>query len=380
MPVTGRLPWSHIDIGLEPDFLAKEYRKALKDRLSPPCGKPYKKLLHPSSVAAAEAGAKDKLICYDCGIACDLDAMKGERLFFLRRMNAWTGAAVATAGEAPRDPQPRPRPVQDPTRPPPRAAQGEAHGYRLRYTKLGRVAYLGHLDLVRHLPRIFRRAGLEIYYSVGFHPKPDLSFGPALGLGIPSLGEVMDVRLLDDPTPEELLRLLNRVTLDGVAFTGASRVGPNDRALGRVIAEAEYLARLPAGVDPARGAGRSTPATRRCVVRRESDKGIARTVEVRKTLRSITAMEDARAAPAPRLGRGRAALVRHHGEPGGERPTDRGDPVAVRRRGRDRDRPRAAGAVGRARARPAIDPLHMPALRARPVPATPRPAAIVAAP
>ena len=58
LPVTARLPWDHIDIGLEPDFLAKEYRKALKDRLSPPCGKPYKKLLHPSSVAAAEAGAQ----------------------------------------------------------------------------------------------------------------------------------------------------------------------------------------------------------------------------------------------------------------------------------------------------------------------------------
>ena len=71
-----------------------------------------------------------------------------------------------------------------------RAPQGTPHGYRLRYTKLGRVAYLGHLDLVRHLPRIFRRAGLEIFYSVGFHPKPELSFGPALGLGIPSLGEL----------------------------------------------------------------------------------------------------------------------------------------------------------------------------------------------
>ncbi len=91
--MTARLPWNHIDIGLEPDFLAKEYRKALKDRLSPPCGKPYKKLLHPSSVAAAEAGAKDKLVCYDCGVACDLDAMKAERLFYLRRMNAWGGAA-----------------------------------------------------------------------------------------------------------------------------------------------------------------------------------------------------------------------------------------------------------------------------------------------
>ena len=51
IPVTARLPWDHIDIGLEPDFLVKEYRKALKDRLSPPCGKPFKQLLHPSNVA-----------------------------------------------------------------------------------------------------------------------------------------------------------------------------------------------------------------------------------------------------------------------------------------------------------------------------------------
>ena len=58
MPVTARLPWDHIDIGLEPDFLLKEYRKALKDRLSPPCGKPFKKLLHPSNVADAEAARR----------------------------------------------------------------------------------------------------------------------------------------------------------------------------------------------------------------------------------------------------------------------------------------------------------------------------------
>ena len=101
LPVTARLPWDHIDIGLEPDFLAKEYRKALKDRLSPPCGKPYKKLLHPSSVAAAEDAAAAKLICYDCGIACDLGAMKEERLFYLRRMNAWLPSAPKPGARAP---------------------------------------------------------------------------------------------------------------------------------------------------------------------------------------------------------------------------------------------------------------------------------------
>jgi len=304
LPVTARLPWSHIDIGLEDDFLAKEYRKALKDRLSPPCGKPYKKLLHPNSVAAAEAGAKDKLICYDCGVACDMDAMKNERLFFLRRMNAWVSPDMGTLGGSPNPPAMGPagqspsgshaidpparavRLVRDPTRPPPRTAQGKSYRYRLRYTKLGRVAYLGHLDLVRHLPRIFRRAGLEIFYSIGFHPKPDLSFGPALGLGIPSLGEILDVKLIEDLTPEDLVRRLSRVTLEGIEILGASRIGDNDRNLGRVIAEAEYVARLPPSIDPAIGLARFADAEAIRVLR-ESDKKIARMVDVRKTLRSF---------------------------------------------------------------------------------------------
>jgi radical SAM-linked protein len=309
LPVTARLPWSHIDIGLEPDFLAKEYRKALKDRLSPPCGKPYKKLLHPSSVAAAEAGAKDKLICYDCGIACDLDQMKSERLFFLRRMNAWggevTGKPAAAEAEAPG----KPRPVQDPTRPPPRAVQGTPHAYRIRYTKLGRVAYLGHLDLVRHLPRIFRRAGFEIFYSIGFHPKPDLSFGPALGLGIPSLGEILDVKLVDDLPAEEVARRLRRVSLEGIEILEVARVGEGDRALGRVITESETIARLPAGVDASTGLARLA-GDEPLVVRRESQKenaGIARTVDVRRTLRTLALREDAEVRR--RLGWTEGALI-----------------------------------------------------------------------
>jgi len=305
LPVTARLPWSHIDIGLEPDFLAKEYRKALKDRLSPPCGKPYKKLLHPSSVAAAEAGAKDKLICYDCGIACDLEAMKGERLFFLRRMNAWGGEAAAVKAPEPERAR-APRPVQDPTRPPPRALQGTPHGYRVRYTKLGRVAYLGHLDLVRHLPRIFRRAGLEIFYSLGFHPKPELSFGPALGLGIPSLGEILDVKLVDDLPAAELARRLARVSLEGIEILDVARLGESDRALGRVLTASEMIARLPAGAEVAAGLARfagEAPLT----VRRESDKGIARTVDVRRSLRRLALFEDA--SVRRRLGWEEGAMV-----------------------------------------------------------------------
>jgi radical SAM family uncharacterized protein/radical SAM-linked protein len=314
IPVTARLPWDHIDIGLEPDFLAKEYRKALKDRLSPPCGKPFKRLLHPNNVGDAEAAAEKKLICYDCGVACDLGKMKEERLYFLRRMNAWAPPVKPAAGgpsdasvTAEGEPASPGRPVRlDASRkpaPPRRIEQGLPRRYRVRYTKLGRVAYLGHLDLVRHLPRIFRRAGFELYYSVGFHPKPELSFGPALGLGIPSLGELLDVSLVDDVDGDELRRRLSRVTLEGIQILDAVRLGDNDRALGRVVAETAYAARLPAGVDVAAAVALAAGAAP-LLVRRESDKddgrGLARTVDVRRSLRAVEAVrpEDVRALRA----------------------------------------------------------------------------------
>ncbi|HXI55442.1 MAG TPA: TIGR03936 family radical SAM-associated protein, partial [Polyangia bacterium] len=319
IPVTARLPWDHIDIGLEPDFLLKEYRKALKDRLSPPCGKPYKQLLHANNVADAEAGAKQKLICYDCGIACDLDAMKTERLFYLRRMNAWTKPVVATPGLA----TPAERPAEGPrakgpsARPQPtsRIVQGAPERYRLRYTKRGRVAYLGHLDLIRHLPRIFRRAGLDLFYSVGFHPKPDLSFGPALGLGIPSLGELLDVRLTDRLSPDELLRRLAPVSLDGVEFLAAAALGEGDRVLGRVITQSEFAARLPvdaagdldaalaifaSGEAPlrARRFSDGAAARRRTGAAASPERGgrsggLDRIIDVRQSLLSLAPLEDA---------------------------------------------------------------------------------------
>ncbi|HVZ72165.1 MAG TPA: TIGR03960 family B12-binding radical SAM protein [Polyangia bacterium] len=295
IPVTARVPWDHIDIALDPEFLKQEYRKALKDRLSPPCGKIHKRLLHPNNVADAEALAAKKLVCYDCGVACDLEGMKAERLYYLRRMNAWTPPpppaprAVVEAGEGePKNPRSKPQPKTT-------IVQGEAHRYRLRYAKLGRAAYLGHLDLVRHLPRIFRRAGLELFYSVGFHPKPELTFGPALGLGIPSLGELLDVSLTDDLDADELLARLRPVSLPGVEILEAAKLGNNDRALGRVISRAEFAARLPLEISSddvaaavARFAGDSPLS-----VRRESDKGLARIIDVRRSLATFARLDDA---------------------------------------------------------------------------------------
>src|SRR5215470_4827990 len=56
--VRARLPWDHIDIGLEDGFLLAEYRRALKDRLSPPCSKPVGALVHHTNLDEARADGR----------------------------------------------------------------------------------------------------------------------------------------------------------------------------------------------------------------------------------------------------------------------------------------------------------------------------------
>ena len=70
--MTARLPWDHIDVGLEDGFLLEEYRKALKDRLSPAVRQAVQAAAPPHQPRGRRGGDRGKLVCYDCGVACDL--------------------------------------------------------------------------------------------------------------------------------------------------------------------------------------------------------------------------------------------------------------------------------------------------------------------
>jgi len=225
-PVSARLPWDHIDVGLEDGFLLAEYRRALKGRASPPCGKVAGMLIHHTNLTDAEPDRR-KLVCYDCGVACDLSKMREDRLVALRVLGST--AKVVQAGPAIVDGDSMldvsERGGGSPAETAERAETGgrrstrRAHvdreteraervrvaghigsghpwsTYRIRFAKVGRSAFLGHLDLLRLLARSFRRADLSLALTRGFSPKPRITFGPALGLGIPSLGELVDVDL-----------------------------------------------------------------------------------------------------------------------------------------------------------------------------------------
>ncbi len=56
------------------------------------------------------------------------------------------------------------------------------------------------------MERMFRRAGLPLAMSEGFHPKPKMSFPSALAVGIAGSDEVMELELVQPAGADELLR------------------------------------------------------------------------------------------------------------------------------------------------------------------------------
>lgn len=281
IPVTARLPWDHIDVGLEDGFLAREYRKAMKSRLSLPCGKVAGAFVHASNVEDAQKDSR-KLVCYDCGVACDLSAMRSERLVSLRKLGA----------ETPRAPAPPPVVRTDSTRRPVAIVQGEARRYRFLYTKLGASAFLSHLDLIRALPRAFRRLGLPLFYSQGFHPKPDMTFGPALSLGVSSLCEIVDLKIAADVDAASIVDELTAGSQDGMRFLDGARLGIKDAGVSRIVDAARYVVAVPRSVIAERGdawlaerVDAVRAATELPIVRRID--GIGKKVDVRQFLRGI---------------------------------------------------------------------------------------------
>jgi radical SAM family uncharacterized protein/radical SAM-linked protein len=284
IPVSARLPWDHIDVGLEEGFLLREYRKALKDRLSLPCGKVAGAFVHATNLKDASEEDR-KLVCYDCGIACDLGAMREQRLVALRKLDA-------------HEPRPAAPPSPRAKGPPPKIEQGEARRYRFLYEKRGAAAFLSHLDVIRALPRSFRRLDIPLWYSQGFHPKPEMVFGPALSLGVASLAEVVDMKIAADIDAPALLEALSEGTHQGLRFIGGVKLGVGDAAVSRFVDTARYVVGIPRGVVDARGGEawlrervQGAMAATSLVVMRRID-GVGKRVDVREYLRCLEVADE----------------------------------------------------------------------------------------
>jgi len=83
----------------------------------------------------------------------------------------------------------------------------------LRFAKTGYARFFSHHDLMRLFSRAFRRVGLPVRKTSGFNPHLRMVFPHALGLGIASTCERLEVELADWIRPEKILELVSEAVV-----------------------------------------------------------------------------------------------------------------------------------------------------------------------
>jgi radical SAM family uncharacterized protein/radical SAM-linked protein len=156
------LPWDHINTQLTKKFLSDEWEKAQQ------------------GVYTADCRVDE---CNQCGV-CDFEQIEP------RTHQALADNIVKA----------RPSKVEK---------QATYKRLSVFYTKQDAAKYFGHLELVNIFLRALKRAGIEVKFSEGFHPKPKVSFDNPLPVGIESVKERFIVTVPDHIRPQAVMDGLN---------------------------------------------------------------------------------------------------------------------------------------------------------------------------
>ena len=93
---------------------------------------------------------------------------------------------------------------------------------RVVFAKTGRSRFISHLDLMRTMTRVMRRAQIPLWYTEGFNRHPYLTFAAPLPLGQEGLHETMDLRLETEMPMSELVERLNAAMPAGMHAVSAA--------------------------------------------------------------------------------------------------------------------------------------------------------------
>jgi radical SAM-linked protein len=118
----------------------------------------------------------------------------------------------------------------------------------VRYAKLGRLVALSHLETMHTLIRAIRRAGLPVAFSQGFHPKPRVSFGPALPVGVESHCEHIDLELIGAVEAATVAERFAPQLPAGLRLLDASVLDAQAPSVAESLRAIHYRAEFPADV------------------------------------------------------------------------------------------------------------------------------------
>jgi radical SAM-linked protein len=110
--------------------------------------------------------------------------------------------------------------------------------------KLGNMALISHLDLLRLFDRALRRADLPISFTGGYHPGPRIAPANALTLGYTSEGEIVDFELTELMDPEEFRQRLTAQLPAELPIYRIEPVAVKAPSASQILDQAEYILRL----------------------------------------------------------------------------------------------------------------------------------------
>ncbi len=188
------LPWDHIDSGVSPEFLNREFKKAMIPETTPDCreGK-----------------------CSGCGI-CDFK--KIQPILYKDRQEVKTSIKCQAAI----DKEPTPAEEMKTKRTEEKNNTNKTTNYiklRVFYSRLGEAGLLGHLELAKIIRRTIRRAGIKVKHTMGFNPNMKISFDNPLPIGIESEEEFFNVYVEIGTDPNRLKKTLNEFIPDILSVT-----------------------------------------------------------------------------------------------------------------------------------------------------------------
>jgi radical SAM family uncharacterized protein/radical SAM-linked protein len=186
------LPWDHLDTGIDKKWLEEDLKRALDAATVPDC--------------SFEG-------CSHCGV-CSVD--------FGHNIVIEAPPIPAFAGHF----QPN---------------QERTQRIRVWFGKIGEIALVSHLDLVRLFDRVVRRAAIPISFTGGFHPGPRISIANALSLGATSSGEIVDFELTKVIDLETFKRQLSGQLPADLPVYQVEEIPLNAPAATRLLEKAEYL-------------------------------------------------------------------------------------------------------------------------------------------
>ncbi len=157
IPIDEALPWQAISVGLSPQFLKFERKKAYEEATTADCRNGQ------------------------CG-ACSVCDENLEMSFAESSIESNSDKISKLTGKLQEEKNQRP--------------DGERFFLRMKYAKREQIRFLSHRNVIEIFDRAIKAAKIPVALSEGYKPRPRISFGPPLPLAAIGSGELMDIILI----------------------------------------------------------------------------------------------------------------------------------------------------------------------------------------